>query len=46
MKKLNIFLENYNKKYFKISNIDNEISSKIGKLYKLILNLKKKIKKL
>ena len=46
MKKLNIFLENYNKKYFKISNINNEISSKIEKLYTLILNLKKKNKKI
>ena len=45
MKNLNTFLKNYNKKFFEISQINDDILIKIKKLYELILKIKK-IKKI
>ena len=41
MKNLNTFLKNYNKKFFEISQINDDILIKIKKLYELILKIKK-----
>ena len=46
MKNLNTFLENYNKKFFEISQINEDILIKIKKLYELILKIKKNKKKI
>ena len=43
---LELFLKNYNKDFFKTSNINDEIINKIKKSYKLILNIKNKNKKI
>ena len=46
MKKLELFLKNYDEKFSKVSRINIDILTKIIKLYKLILKIKKKNKKI
>ena len=46
MKKLDLFIRNYNKKYFELSQINEEVLNKIKKFYKLILEVKKNKKKI
>ena len=42
MKNLELFIKNYDQEFFKISNINKDIFTKIKKLYELILKIKKK----
>ena len=44
MKKLDLFIRSYNKKYFELSQINEDVLNKIKKFYKLILDVKKKKK--
>mgnify|MGYP001264417003 CR=1 FL=1 len=46
MDKIKKYLQNYNKKFSEISNIDEAVQKKIIKLYKLITDTKKKKKKI
>tara|TARA_B100000579_G_scaffold254792_1_gene209737 strand:- start:683 stop:1240 length:558 start_codon:yes stop_codon:yes gene_type:complete len=46
MDKIEKYLQNYNKKFLEISNIDVNVQKKIEKLYKLIINTKKIKKKI
>ena len=46
MRNIEHFLENYNSKFSKISNINKDIKKKIIKLHKLMTNIKKNKKKL
>jgi len=46
MKYLESFIKDYDQEFFNISKINKDIFIKIKKLYQLILNIKKKIKKL
>ena len=46
MKKLELFIKNYDEKFSKVSRINIDILTKIIKLYKLILKIKKKNKKI
>ena len=46
MKKLELFLKNYDKEFFDISKINKEIFTKIKKLYQLLLTIKKNKKKI
>ena len=46
MKKIKSFLQNYNKDFLKIINIDEDIQTKLDELYDLILRIKKKNKKI
>ena len=46
MKKLELFIKNYDKEFFKISTINRDIFTKIEKLYQLILKIKKNNKKI
>ena len=46
MKKLDLFIRSYNKKYFELSQINEDVLNKIKKFYKLILDVKKNKKKL
>ena len=45
MRNIEHFLENYNSKFSKISNINKDIKKKIIKLHKLMTNIKKNKKK-
>tara|TARA_X000001036_G_C20611602_1_gene779211 strand:+ start:46 stop:600 length:555 start_codon:yes stop_codon:yes gene_type:complete len=46
MKNLDLFIENYNKKYLNVTRINSDIQRKIKDLYKLILKIKKNNKKI
>ena len=46
MDKIEKYLQNYNKKFLEISNIDEVVKKRIKKLYKLIIDTKKKKKKI
>ena len=46
MKKLELFIKNYDKEFFKISTINRDIFTMIEKLYQLILKIKKNNKKI
>ncbi len=46
MKKLDLFIRSYNKKYFELSQINEDVLNKIKKFYKLILDVKKNKKKI
>tara|TARA_Y100000591_G_scaffold25203_1_gene18596 strand:+ start:913 stop:1470 length:558 start_codon:yes stop_codon:yes gene_type:complete len=46
MKNLELFIKNYDQEFFKISNINKDIFTKIKKLYELILKIKKNNKKI
>ena len=46
MKKIENYLENYNKQFLKVSNINKDVIKKLNKLYKLTINIKKNKKKI
>ena len=46
MKKIENYLENYNKQFLKVSNINKDVIKKLNKLYKLKINIKKNKKKI
>ena len=46
MKNLELFIKKYDQEFFKISNINKDIFTKIKKLYELILKIKKNNKKI
>ena len=46
MKKIENYLENYNKQFLKVSNINKDVIRKLSKLYKLTINIKKNKKKI
>ena len=46
MKNLELFIKKYDREFFKISNINRDIFTKIKKLYELILKIKKNNKKI
>ena len=39
MKKIENYLENYNKQFLKVSNINKDVIKKLNKLYKLTINI-------
>ena len=46
MQKIENFLDNYNKQFLKVSNINKDVKRKLSKLYKLTANIKKNKKKI